>query len=270
MKKKLSLICLCGIILLGVCGCGKEETDDWDVYEVAGKIDCPQYDNAKYGFFSENIFIDENDNLYLTSYKKFSDSNTNCQKISDIKLVKFGRNHVGNYKNIVFDENNNAYVLDTIKLDEYSYKYYFKEYTFDVDEYFLKSDVILFDCVDDKYYVLKTDGKIYEYDGVLKTEKVLYEFEDEKILWYEYGGVFPFSSLPYYLITDKAYYTPSLVDENCLEYNDIKCEYQLKINNYLTKNKNNIAYIYSNIGHTIDVIFKNGKNKSIIYNQLFK
>ena len=251
MKKKLSLICLCGIVLLGVCSCGNKDNDiDNNAPTPIRELKCSSLNNVKYSY--EGYFLTNDNDLYVLNTEGLYSNNENCLKINnESKIIK-------NVENYFLGENNKRYRIvdeNTLKAIDKIDNY---ELLFDSNVVKLESDTLL--KADGKTYdiVLKDDGKLYEvkYKSLFNeiAELILYkEFNDEKILDFStYGFIrikyetYDVNTISYYIKTDKAIYTSTLANKECLKYADIKCKYDFQKDEQLTSKYNDIAIIGNN------------------------
>lgn len=186
------------------------------------------------------LIITNNGDLYTLNEKKYSDE-TNCKQINgDIKVTGY-----------LITDMSGLFIFGT---DE-SYKYNNDTNQLTLEENIEKFSVIAANGWFSPYYNLKEDGIIYQwktYDtttGTFSEEKEFLKFDNEKIL--DFGIA---NSEINYIRTDKAYYTRKLANEQeCTEYADVECKYELYKDNYLTENYDKVAGIIEE-----NVIFKNG------------
>ena len=186
------------------------------------------------------LIITNNGDLYTLNEKKYSDE-TNCKQINgDIKVTGY-----------LITDMSGLFIFGT---DE-SYKYNNDSNQLTLEENIEKFSVIAANGWFSPYYNLKEDGIIYQwktYDtttGTFSEEKEFLKFDNEKIL--DFGIA---NSEINYIRTDKAYYTRKLANEQeCTEYADVECKYELYKDNYLTENYDKVAGIIEG-----NVIFKNG------------
>lgn len=91
--KKISLLLLCGIILLGVCGCNSYLNDSslsqyakqQVLYNGSYKINCPELtENSIISNFNGEFFI-TNNNVYQLNYEQVYSNEKNCKLIGNIK-----------------------------------------------------------------------------------------------------------------------------------------------------------------------------------------
>lgn len=253
MKKKLSLICLCGIVLLGVCSCGNKDNDvDNKVPTPIKELKCNALNNVKYSF--GDYFLTNDNDLYFLNTVQLYSNNENCLKINnESKIVK----RIGEY---FLDENNKVYFLKThdsleiVNVDGMHKGVY---------ELLLDNNVI------NAYVnvILKTDGKLYKLKSGLShynkiDELTLYkEINDEKILEFgNYGSIrikyetYSLDISGTYIKTDKAFYISTITNKECLKYADIECKYDFEKNEELTSKYNDIVIIKKN-----SYIAKDGK-----------
>lgn len=242
MKKKVSLFLLCGIILLGVCGCDKEKNKvsnsenvntplyntcslTADSVEYFGKdFYCPEMREIKHGGFS--FFITNDGQLYEYSNKKYSTTENNCKKVeTDVifdKIIKgtlvskngnFYSYHDGNLKKISDDEIEKGrawYGLDQMEIKVYKAN----NKIFYLDQLDM-NDPEIYGYVDgNSIYSIS-----YDWDSNKTNEKLLYTFKNDEVIEKLTNG---------YIITTKGYYVYDIINKNeCQRYEDIDCEYGL-------------------------------------------
>ena len=77
MKKKISLVLLCGIILLGVSGCGKKDltcvlNNDYEDYTI-NTTDTYTFDNDKIKSYENNVYMKFNNSTIMNDmYEQLS------------------------------------------------------------------------------------------------------------------------------------------------------------------------------------------------------
>ena len=82
MKKKISLIVLCGIVLLGVCSCGNKDNDiDNNAPTPIRELKCSSLNNVKYSY--EGYFLTNDNDLYVLNTEGLYSNNENCLKIKE-------------------------------------------------------------------------------------------------------------------------------------------------------------------------------------------
>lgn len=247
MKKILGLVCLCGIILFGICGCDNKDKKD----NLIQELKCSALNNVKQSF--GYYFLTNDNDLYVLNTKQLYSNNENCLKINDdFKIVK-------SIEDYFLDENNKMYLLTAHNsLQSVNEKDMLKsEYDLLFDNNVIKE----FDNI-----VLKNDGKLYKVKYKLSDYKIdevtLYkEFNDEKILDFgDYGLIrikyetYDLNTHGTYIKTDKAFYTSTIINGECLKYADIECKYDFQKDDELTSKYNDIVIIHEN-----SYIAKDGK-----------
>ena len=205
-----------------------------------GPFNCEVMNDVR-NTFDGNIIINDG-NLYSISIDLKFSNEQNCMKVDDTKITKV----INNY---YIDEEGNAYIINDSGL---------KKANADgkIPQYMMEDDVLMAHSYGQAdlytYYVLKTDGKIYDvtferdfhfangvgtYRYTVKEEKVYKEFEDEKIKSFDIVS----GNLDY-VITDKGLYVSKVTNMECHEYADIDCVYDLVSNTTLTSMEN-ISFI---------------------------
>lgn len=221
-------------------------------------IVCSVLNNIKQ-YYNNYLLTNSNELYEFNSTQKFSDTNENCHKITDIKIKK------------IMD--NNYYLSEDNKLYHFNWENDNKPILKEVENYgstnkiivdILSSDDIVSarqiknEWKDDKaiyiYEVLKTDGKVYEYtistkDNYnsntgnstttvrLEDEKLKLEIPGEKIKKYYGEDEYNRASA----ITDKGIYLAKVKNAECKDYADIECEYELVKDDYFSKKLSDIS-----------------------------
>jgi len=106
--------------------------------------------------------------------------------------------------------------------------------------YSVPSDEIILD------FYFSTDAKIENRDG--------------KIFWRDTGNIEVDISRKY-ILTDKSYYRPKLINEECKKYLDVKCQYEWQKDDELSEIRNDILFRDSEY-----LILSNGR---VFYNSEF-
>lgn len=246
MKKKISLIVLCGIVLLGICGCENKntsnegnneenklssikgynirETDVVPSYYQKVNVKCDEIKDIKDYYFG--YFITNYGELYKFSYDKvFSDTDTNCKRINtNIKFIKF-------IDGGLLDENNNIYVIDkddNLSLFTFQPGYMPMPYLNDIakKEYINVSRTmkpndnihIYFYYSENKVYKLKDD---FNTEADVE-ENAIFELKKDETISYIVDAT---------IKTNKNFYIYKSVITNkdeCNKYADIECNYENK------------------------------------------
>lgn len=205
--------------------------------------------NDKIRFYIGNYMISENGNIYETNLGRLYQNNYNCKKpdfdktiyaVFDLNILK---DSDGDYYYIGGNERVSAF--SKVSETDQDYELY---------NILLKDDdVIKASTVNSKtgeFYVLKTDGNIYQYfilsnnNGVNKSYvtdsiNLLYSARDfgAKILDFNYNG----SSTTTFVKTEKAYYRMKITNiKECSKYADVACKYEMAEDEDLTKAMNRI------------------------------
>ncbi len=210
----------------------KEKKEESIVIKEVGTFTCDTFNNVK-NTFDKNIVINDGKLYSITLDLKFSNEQ-NCMEISDKKITKV----VNNY---YIDEEDKVYIIDDSGIKDYNANG-------KIPAYMMSDDVVMAHnyglTTDYTYYVLKTDGKLYDvqfdrefrfesgvgvYKYSVKSEKVYKEFEDETIKSFDItNGEINF------IVTDKGIYTNKVTNMECHQYADIDCIYELAKNDILT------------------------------------
>lgn len=243
MKKKISLFILCGIVLLGVCGCVFEKETDGSVDTT---YNCSILNNVNMTInnYDGNIYAITNDGK-LYEFGNYSDG-TNCKKVdSNLKFTKIIND------NLVDDQNKlyKIYQREIKKVESYNDDY--KRFIDDIN--IIKTHRINIDESNGKniYAVLKNDGIIY-----LDNNETYISFNNEKILDFSQEN----DNFITWIKTNKAYYIRRVKDKKCNEYDDIECEYEFQKDEELTKQYDEISFIKWCSNKTkCDYVLKNGR-----------
>lgn len=206
MKNKISLFILCGIVLLGVCGCAFEKETDGSVKKT---YNCSILNtvNMAINNYDGNIYAITNDGK-LYEFGNHSDG-TNCKEVdSNLKFTKIINDNL-------VDDQNKLYIIyqrEIKKVESYNDDY--KRFIDDIN--IIKAHRISVD--ENIYAVLKNDGIIY-----LDNNETYISFNNEKILDFDV-----YDSSIIWIKTNKAYYIRRVKDTKCYEYDDIECEYEFQ------------------------------------------
>ncbi len=256
MRKKISLFMLCGIVLLGVCGCVLEKETDGSDGSVEIIYNCSILDNIKFiSYDGIDTYAITNDNI-LYSFGKYSDG-TNCKKVdNNLKFTKI----IAYY---FMDNQKKLYNISNGKLNNYEYQQKF-EYAIDDDNIIKTANLYTNDI---KY--LKSDGKIYlaNINSVFSHGTTKYYLEDEKeYVSFKNEKILDFSQELEWIKTDKAYYIRRPKDKKCYEYDDIECEYEFQKDEELTKQYDEISFVRSCPNELkCNYVLKSGKVISYLY-----
>lgn len=254
MKKKISLILLCGIVLLGVCGCDNKPKNDTKPKEEKftelknlgsiGKYDvkCDEIKDIVDYLFYPGLFITNDGKLYQLSFDKVFSNEKNCKQVeSNNTFKKFIRSGI-------LDNQNNIYYFDKDKyeLEIYNFEpgYTSMPYIKDID----KSNYLNIssakkpnDSMIDLYFYTK-ENKVYRYDAdnnfrLTLNNEPIFVLENDEVIEY---------SLDETIKTNKNFYVYSSKVKNkeeCEKYADIKCIYE----DSFYKVDKNISNQYENI-----------------------
>lgn len=215
----------------------------------------------KVKFYSGNILITESGNLYEINLGKVYSNDMNCKKpdfsvkvsaIFDLSIVKG-------------DDDNYYYLGGSTDIEPYSLVTTNNEDYALYDILLEDEDVVKVNTVNKKdgiYYVLKTDGNIYQYN-INKNNNVykllnnflLYDKSDydSKIVDFSYNG----SNSTTYVKTEKSYYRMHVTNgDECYKYADIACKYEMDQDEKLTKEMDRVlAYNGSSLISTYGKVF---------------
>ena len=206
-----------------------------------GTFSCESFENVRNTFDGNIIIIDGK--LYNLSLGLKYSNEQNCKEISDIEITKV----VNNY---YIGSDNKTYTIDENGIKEYNNNGKFPSYMMGEEILMAHSHG---SSSEYKYYVLKTDGKIYDVtfsrefrfeNGVGTyvynvTEEVVYkEFEDEKIKSFDISE----GNLDF-VVTDKSLYVNKVTNMECHQYADVECVYELTKNDVMTIPMENVSYI---------------------------
>ncbi len=205
--------------------------------------------------YKYNYFITNDGIIYTQSNKKYSDTKQNCKIYSDSIKIK---SIVGN--NLVSNDNK-EYIIDyeyhgenrDLKITEIGESTYegrsVPKRLYDDDikyAYLYSTDEKYGDnpSSSKEYIVIKNDGKLYKmffkgvyndyygyFDYKFENEVLFKDFGDEKVRSFQINK----DSSNGYIITDKNIYIQTPTNKECLEYQDIECDYDYVKNKYLNK-----------------------------------
>ena len=262
MKKKVSLILLCGMMLLLVCGCEKNNNEASDnsnlpLYNTdssvknenvveRGNVVCSNLDNVKI-IFENGLYLTYDNELYVISEQQKFSNEKNCKKVSDTFIVN--SINVGDGMLGLVDEQNRIYTYNIINynlVEEKNVNYIIKKFV--SKKIYIKVE---------GRFALNNDGiiDIYNYDEFrLEDEKIV--FENEKIVDF----MLDISQNDIMVVkTDKAYYVRKKINKDeCNKYADVECKYELVKDEYLSNNYNKIS-IFNPYMFDVNLIFKDGK-----------
>lgn len=232
--------------------------DDDDIEQRT--IVCDALKKVKYVDEVDRYIITTDDELYeLNLSKKYSTTNQNCQKVTDLKIKnkiydiyigednKMYQNYEEGLKERMERYNGDLIILDMLSRDD----------VVSIRE--IKSGDYALDNSPFVYEILKSDGKIYECEIVVinKEVKILkqeikYEIPGEIIKKYKlsYSDIEELGPSHTYIITDKGFYTSKLKNSECEDYVDIKCEYEYIKEEYFSRKVNEIALMLGYSGYT--------------------
>lgn len=267
MKKIIIII----LTLLTLTGCKNFKDDIFmEGYikndEVKVKTTCRALKNVL--VYKNDYFITNDGTIYLLSNKKFSETNENCKKYdTNFKPAKI-LNFSGVDVIFIVSTNNKIYEITNVYDNEIKFRE--KEYN-DIPDYLFNDDVkyaytgayiAVSDIIMD-FLVLKNDGKLYRvniertytseegfYRYNIINNELFKDFGEEKIQRFDTS----------YILTDKNVYIKSITNKECLEYADIKCNYDFVKNDYLRQYMNSLVYVgfdtESNDSYTVRTIDK--------------
>ena len=228
---------------------------------------------------SRYTFISSTGELYeLNTYKKYSDTNSNCRKVSDTKLRgRYQHLFVGEDStlyNLSYKENSSSGYLETESANYLDIRIFKKEIN--------ANDVVVAQQLKSKsqdnntiytYLVLKTDGILYSYDieyiGISSSikkikEEVYFKQDGEKVKYFYIDGYSGQGGI----ITDKGVYVSVLSVPECKTFADVTCEYKFEKEEYFSKYVTDIAYVMnisgSDEGAIIGYYNKEGKYYSVV------
>nr|MBP3258748.1 hypothetical protein [Bacilli bacterium] len=232
----------------------KDKREESIKVKETGSFSCEVFENVR-NTFDSNIIIN-NGKLYNISLDLKYSNEQNCKEISDINITKV----VNNY---YISDDGKVYTIDENGIKEYHNNGKFPSYM-------MGEEIVMAHSYGSsseyKYYVLKTDGKIYDVnftrefhfeDGVgtykynLAEEKVYKEFEDEKVKSFDVveGNVD-------FVFSDKNVYINKVTNMECYQYADVECIYELSLNDVMKASMEDVSYI-NHLERTIKYISAN-------------
>lgn len=255
MKSKILIIIF--ITTLFLTGCDGNITRDiresgFNVSDKSFKCELlinkkSQYTLDKPQYLVNNLIITEKGQLLEISLDKQYLNNMNCKKVStNIEVVSIFSDEIVKSKDNKYyyiKENQNIIPYTEATINDSKYNLY--------NTLLQDSNVIKVQSVNgnaNSYYVLKTDGKIYNYILEENTSTKTYNlvsalpvdlgiFIEDKIIDFNYKGK---SSATFYKTKTSIYSFKNTNMKECNKYADVKCEYKLEKNNTLTMNKDRI------------------------------
>lgn len=253
MLKKVSMLMLCGVILLGVCGCGNSEekqtnNGDKDAKQKEELTSVGTLTKLEENIIlvNSNFLVTDNNNIYAVSFDKLFSNDSNYKKLGTDENIKgidvddWGYFHILNNKQrtmtcsmekncFQLGNSNSAKLANTIELlngsslGDYLYVtdnklFYSKNVYLDLEGVKPKNDILVDnDSMGNEKIIAIYKG---QNNYFVKTDKAFYRFKENKIA------------------TNK---------EECEKYADISCtyEYEYKITkeNTLTEHYKDIKYI---------------------------
>ena len=232
-------------------------------------FDCTSYTNA--WFVKRKWFITNDGILYGRDEKKYSSNNQNCIVLNNkikFKAIVWSQNglYFISTNNETYRFNDEGY-QEIKKTDRLNYDYFNTnvKYAFEISrpEALSKKE----------YYVLKTDGKIYlttfKFDTVKyikENEKVYKSYENEIIKQFQLVE----GASDGYIITNKSVYIPIQVNkEECEKYADIKCKFEYKRDDYLSRYADKIiSFDFFDGAYGYDITTSDGREIKITRSSL--
>lgn len=252
MKKGFKVIGLLLLIAFVCCGCDMiyaSTTRDirHSGFALSGAelecdalLDNPEYDRVK--FLTGSHVIMESGSVYSLSIGQKYSNNQNCMAspLTSKVVALFDENVVktedGKFYYLVRNGDSAAY--STVPTTESNYGLY--------QSIFSDTNVLKVKTVDSSngvYYVLKTDGNVYKYilnkEFSIQGTAVVYSNSSYhgKIVDFSYVGQ---ASGTHVRTQDSIYRMIATNKEECSKYVDIQCEYEMKFDEGLSKNKDKI------------------------------
>lgn len=215
--------------------------------------------------YNETLIILLDDSSYLSlslDNEKIYSNNQNCNKVDTKIKVKDIKKYKENYY-IVSDDNKIYYIIIN---DNYEVAFEEMQTEYDLSSYILLKDdvqsIVELDTASNIGIVLKNDGSLYkqEYNANYNSDasKVIFSIKKEEIFLPndEYGNIlnavlnYDYDKKEYEirtLVTDKGYYYYGEVEtEECVKYQDIKCEKKILESEIYKKFSKDIKYIGDN------------------------
>lgn len=252
MKKKISMLVLCGVMLLGLCGCGKKDitqkNDSKDTNQNEKLTSVGTLTNLEENIvLVNNSFLVTDNNIYVVSFDKLFSNDSNYKKLGTdnniigIDMDDWGYFHILNDKQRIMTcsmENNCSGLSNGAKL---------------VNHISLLNGSSLtgkFLYISDGKLYFATKGLYLDSEGHNQSNAILIDTTDsignEKVV------AIYLSNNKYYLKTDKAFYRfkenkVATNKEECEKYVDIECNYEYQYGitkeNTLTEHYKDIKYI---------------------------
>lgn len=257
MKKKFCFLSL--IILFLVVGCNGSITRDirHGGYSIAGNFKCSEFMPAsdedvyytKIKYYTGSHIITEKGKLYEVSLEKKYTNGSNCRVVDkDITVQSiFDNRYIRSEDDRIYTliSDNNMIAYSEIGEAAQNYKL-FKLLLGDKTN--LK--IVTANSSTGSYYVLKTDGNVYEYivekvdkgqnpDMKVSSSKIIYNKNDYDgtIIDFGYAG----EGLNTYILTDSKLYRMRVKNlDECGKYADIACQYELQEDEKYTLYKDKI------------------------------
>ena len=275
MNKKIIFVCLIVLCLLVGCGTNNKETsknkDAIEGYELVSTIECEAL-SKEIEFINDKVIITKEKEAYAYNLDTKYSNGTNCAKFDDLVEVTTidGDTVYEKTKQVKFNVNDltiskSSFDLIQRKMEPIQDKGYYLFMSGPTKE-----------GLSNTSYAIKKDGnEIFSFQLSLGRRKAAngfyqsyYKIEKEAIDYSAPAGeiikAFAFHKkeddfLKDFILTDKSYFSKRITNlDDCQNYVDIKCEYELYKNETLTKIINKLIYVYDNL-----LITKEGK----VYNK---
>lgn len=224
--------------------------------EIIGKDELKQ--NIR--LYTGGYFFTQDGVGYEVSVAKQFSNDSNCRKLD------FDKKIYAVFDNMVIKAEDNKYYY----LSETEAYEAFEEITRDNSDFYVVNSVMsdksvvkvqTVDASQGIYYVLKTDGNIYQYNVLLDSERHSY-LDSISIAFNrdEYGVITDFlyienNNATFFKTNNKYYRLLTTNGEECTKYADVKCEYEIQEDKGLTEsysrilgyNGNNVITTYGRV-----------------------
>lgn len=238
MKRLLVSLGFC-MAILGLCSCEKENIPSKNEpisknnctleHQFEGEFSCPQMKNIKQN--GSRFFITNDGQLYEYSYKIFSTTDNNCQKVNtDVVFDKVIRNTLVSKQGDFYSyTESNLKKITNEEIEKGRAWYGLSQ--MEIRLYKKNNNIFylaILDHNDPDIYGYVEGNNVYsityDYNNDKANEKLIHTFEKNEVIENVTNG---------YVITNKGYYVYDIINKTkCEKYEDIKCEYGLvKIEN---------------------------------------
>ncbi|MBR1376870.1 MAG: hypothetical protein IJ565_03550 [Bacilli bacterium] len=252
------------ILVIVFIGLKEDAPEPVNPIKEIGNFECEVINEIRNTFNSEIVINDGH--LYKINPNMKYSNEQNCKLVSDVNIVRVVDNYYIGSDNTVY-----TYDADNDELKVY-------DSAGRIPAYLFGDDVVMASNYGGmnqyKYYVLKTDGKIYKvkfnrefiftqgsYSYTVISDEVFKEYEDELIKSFNV-----FNKNINFITTNNGIYNNKITNMECLEYADVECNLEFTKSEILEEFMDNITYI--NIYNNNSVIYVDKNNRIFSFSML--